>query len=298
MSLMAHVENVALRLSGMKRAGSSAERTRARIESQVQQPAPFTPPRRLADRMSVESRVVGDTTVYRVAPRDGAPPLRVCYFHGGSYTFEITNHHWRLGGHLARDAPAVVDVPIYPLAPGSTAERTVPAMTDLLESLLAEAGGERLTLLGDSAGGGIALAVAQRLRDRNGIQPAQVVLISPWLDASVGDPGHREIEPHDRILGIEGLRESGRCYAGGLDLRDPLVSPLFGDLRGLAPITVVAGSHDLLVTDARALAGRAREAGVEVEYHEARAMQHSYPLFPLLPEAGTARRLIAERIRG
>ena len=64
-------------------------------------------------------------------------------------------------------------------------------------------------------------------------------------------------------------------------------------------ITVVAGSRDgFLVTDARALAQRAREAGVEIEYHEARAMQHCYPLFPLLPEAGAARRLIAERMRG
>jgi len=222
----------------------------------------------------------------------------VVYLHGGSYTYEITPFHWRLVRSLALAAPAEFDVPIYPLAPRSTAASTVLAMTELLEGLTREVGAERVTVMGDSAGGGMALALAQQLRDRRGQQPARVILISPWLDVTVSDPRQRDIEPRDRMIGIEGLRECGRLYAGDLDARDPRVSPLFGDLRDLPPITVFSSTDDILNADARALLARAQAAGVDLDYHEAEGMQHVYPILPLVPEGREAREVMVHRLRG
>ncbi len=111
------------------------------------------------------------------------------------------------------------------------------------------------------------------------------------------DPRQAAIEPRDRMLGHAGLTEAGRLYAGGLDVRDPLVSPLYGDPHGLAPIAVFSSTHELLNTDAQALVDNACDAGVAVDYHEIDGVAHAYPLMPI-PEERTARDLIIQTVRG
>ncbi|WP_157489155.1 alpha/beta hydrolase fold domain-containing protein, partial [Pseudofrankia sp. DC12] len=87
-----------------------------------------------------------------------------------------------------------------------------------------------------------------------------------------------------------------RHYAGALDVADPLVSPLNGSLAGLAPLTVLCGTHDVLLTDSRRLAAGAAEAGVAVDYHEAPGLPHCYPLAPI-PEAAAARTALVAACR-
>ena len=138
----------------------------------------------------------------------------------------------------------------------------------------------------------MALAVAQQLRDRSGLQPGRIVLISPWLDMTLSEPEQRRIERRDEMLSLPGLAESGRLYAGGLDVRDPLVSPLFGELAGLAPIHVFTGTDDVLHPDARRLAHTMTEKGQEIHLYESEGMQHCYALLPLIPEGKAARKAI------
>jgi epsilon-lactone hydrolase len=114
--------------------------------------------------------------------------------------------------------------------------------------------------MGDSAGGGMALAVAEMLRDQGREQPARLVLISPWLDVTMTDPRQATIEPTDPTQSRPGLVEHGRLYAGDLNTTDYRVSPLHGDLHGLAPITVFAADRDILYTDAVTLVGFVRQS--------------------------------------
>jgi acetyl esterase/lipase len=221
----------------------------------------------------------------------------VLYLHGGAYTYEISPLHWRFVRQLALSVPAKLEVPIYPLAPQATASATVGAMTELLAELIANGAPDRVTLMGDSAGGGMALAVAQQLRDRTGLQPGRIVLISPWLDMTLSEPEQREIERRDEMLSLPGLAESGRLYAGGLDVRDPLVSPLFGELAGVAPIHLFTGTDDVLNPDARRLAHTMAAKGQEIHLHEAEGMQHCYALYPLIPEGKAARKAIIDLLR-
>jgi epsilon-lactone hydrolase len=297
MSWQARVVNEGMRLYPEKWRMSSAKRTRAHIERLGRRPARHTPPRLLRRGLAIPVRRQGEVPVYTVSPRNVEPRRAVVFLHGGSYTYEVTFYHWRLIRFLARSVPARVEVPIYTLAPSATAATTVPKMTDLLQSVIEDAGAENVTVMGDSAGGGMSLAVAQHLRDRGGPQPGRIVLISPWLDIRVSDPRQREIEPRDHMLGIEGLAESGRMYAGDLDPRDPRVSPLFGDLEGLAPVEVFSGTDDLLNVDAHRLVERCHEVGQPVTLHEVVGMQHVYPLLPFVPEAKSARELIARLVR-
>jgi acetyl esterase/lipase len=231
-------------------------------------------------------------TRYTAVPRNAPKPTQqVLYLHGGGFIREIIPMHWSLSAKLATKGPAEVTVPIYPLAPHSTACQTVPVATDIAADLIARHGARNVTLMGDSAGGNIVLGVAQTLRRRGLPQPRQLVLISPVLDLSQSNPAIVSVARHDHVLGVAGSAACGRLYIGELDIKDPLVSPLYADLTGLAPMVLFSGTHDIHNPDARDFAARARDAAVPVDYHEEPGAQHVYPLLPTA-EGASARTLI------
>lgn len=130
-------------------------------------------------------------------------------------------------------------------------------------------------------------------------------LLSPWLDVTMSEPAQAALEPSDvMLMRRPGLALAGRWYANHLDVEDPRVSPLFGDLVGLPPILMFCGSHDILVIDALRFAERARhESGrgadgtaPDVTYHEEPGLMHVYALLPL-PEGRAARQRIAAFLR-
>lgn len=145
-----------------------------------------------------------------------------------------------------------------------------------------------MVLTGDSAGGGLALEVTQLLRDTGRPLPDRLGLISPWLDGTMTHPDQEAIQSRDHMLARPGMVEAGRLWAGNLDLTDPLVSPLRGDLAGLPPMTVLASGDDLLVTDARGLRDAATAAGVVVDHREVAGQPHNSALMPT-PEGRAAR---------
>lgn len=121
----------------------------------------------------------------------------------------------------------------------------------------------------------------------------RTVLISPALDLRLTNPAVPAIAPTDPWLGVDGARELGRQWAGGLPLTDPRVSPLLGDLRGLGPMLVLTGTRDILNPDARDLAARARTAGVDVTLVEREGALHVFPLLPIRDAAEARRRIVA-----
>ena len=113
------------------------------------------------------------------------------------------------------------------------------------------------------------------------------MLYSPWLDATASDEGQAPIEPKDRMLAIAGLKACGSRYAGDLPLTDPRLSPLFGPLDGLPPIAIFAGTHDILLPDARRLVEKLTALGAKPLYREYEKMFHDWMLFPI-PEGRQA----------
>lgn len=234
--------------------------------------------------------------VYRVAPPSVAPDApHVVYLHGGAYLNEVTGFHWRFVRGLSLAAQAVVHVPIYALAPEATAEQTVAEVSNVIETLAVDH--PNVTVMGDSAGGGLALSCAQALRDSGRLLPRLLSLISPWLDVRALDPQQRMLEPGDYMLEIDRLRIAGQVYAGSLPLEDPRVSPLLGELAGLPHIDVVTGTSDLLNPEAHALVTAVQAAGGSIALHEVAHMQHVFPLLPWMPEALTARDRLHALIR-
>ncbi len=275
-----------------RRAYRSPQSARDHIDRRASRPQPYWPPPRLCGDVSVQIAIRSGWPIYTLAPTSSQTPhCTVVYLHGGAWVNEIVAQHWQLAAQIADEAHARVIVPIYPLVPFATAAEVVPTIAELVaEETVPE---QRMCLVGDSAGGQIALSVALILRDEHHLVLPRTVLISPVLDASLSNPLINAVD--DPWLTRGGLLEFAKRWCGDLPMADPLVSPLGADLTGLGPLTVFSGTRDILNPDARSLAGKAAGAGIEIEYHEQGGLVHVYPLTPT-PEGRAARATIVESL--
>jgi acetyl esterase/lipase len=193
-----------------------------------------------------------DGALWFTPPEVGPNAPLLMYLHGGGFTIGSPNTHAALVAHLARFAGMrAISIP-YRLAP----EHPFPAARDdavAAYDRLVAAGTPPVAICGDSAGGCLALQVAQHARDTSPIQPRALGLIAPVADLS-GDIAHRFEAASDEILIPPAwARRILTSYLAGADPTDPAVSPLLGDLTGLPPTMIQAATGEALVQDAQRL---------------------------------------------
>lgn len=219
----------------------------------------------------------------------------ILYLHGGAYVLgSLTTYRPALVTY-ARAIMARLLTIEYRLAP----EHPFPAAVDDARTayhwLLAQGiRPEQIVVMGDSAGGGLAVALLLALRDEQTTLPAAAVCLSPWFDLACTGESMRTRARADVIHTQQVLKTAADAYLGTTDPRTPLASPIYADLHGLPPILLQVGTEDILLDDARRLALRAREAGVSVELEIWPNMIHVWQTFGRrLPEARQARAHIA-----
>jgi len=174
----------------------------------------------------------------------------VVAIHGGAFVLPPTLFHWLDYTVMAYQTGATIEVPIYPLMQqGGTAGVVVPEMAGLISAEIAAHGAPHVSVLGDSAGGTLALAAVEYMVANNETVPASMVLLSPWLNVADTNPNIGFV--HDPILPPlgSGAQNIGKVWAGGLPENNPLVSPLYGSLKGLPPTYVYSGSLDSVTPD-------------------------------------------------
>ena len=243
---------------------------------------------------ATEAEVCG-MQVFALNP--GAGSATVLYLHGGAYVSGFNDYQWRFMDRLASRAGCEILAPAYHLAPFGDCERAMDDLTALYTALAWERAGRRLILMGDSAGGGLALALAQALAERGSALPERLILFSPWVDVSMENPEIADYLAAEPILNLELTKLHGRYWAGAAGVRDRRTSPLYGDMAGLPPVTVYCGTRELLYPDIRLACEKLRSAGVETELHVGRGLNHDYPLMPI-PEAEKALAEVAADVAG
>jgi epsilon-lactone hydrolase len=238
--------------------------------------------------VDVDVTTFDDRPVWTLAPADRTPTATVLYWHGGGYIYPPTPGHYAFYAAMVRKYGWRIIAPRYPLAPPHDVEHVTNFAFAFYHDLVAREGVPAL-IAGDSAGGGLAAALAMMIRGAGEHLPKGLLLICPWLDARADHPDQIAIEPRDGILTISGLRKAGALYAGEAGTRDVRVSPINGDWRGLPPILCFGGGDDVLVTDARRL--KAKLPGVD--YVERAGLIHDWPLFAFA-ESKAARAKMAD----
>ncbi len=222
-----------------------------------------------------------------VRPADGISAGTVFYLHGGGYIACSPRTHRRITGSFAGSGLSVF-APEYRLAPEHPFPAAVDDAVDAYLGLLADGVPARgLVVGGDSAGGGLALALLLSLRDAGHPLPAGAVLFSPWTDMTGTSATLRSNARRDALFPGEGMERLSAPYLVTTDPANPLVSPLFGDLRGLPPLLLHVGSHEVLLDDSRRLAERARAAGTAVTLRTWPVVPHVWQMFRM-PEAAVS----------
>lgn len=199
------------------------------------------------------------------------------YLHGGSYNAGSINSHRSLAANIAAAANARALIIDYRLAPEHPYPAAVDDATAAYEWLLdnGHAPGE-IIIAGDSAGGGLAMALLVHLRDKGKPLPALAICLSPWTDLAGAGQSLQTRAKADIILDAGNLSKSAQAYLGGADPRAPLASPLYADLKGLPPLLIQVGSDEILLSDSTELAERAKGAGVNVTLEVWEPMQHDW----------------------
>lgn len=269
---------------------------REHLDQRRLHPENFGPPRRMGSDVQVDMRMRNGWPVYAVTPSRAKPSGSVVYVHGGGWVNEIVRQHWRVIAQIAVEAKTTVVVPIYPLIPFGTAEQVVEGVVELVRECQDKYGDTRLA--GDSAGGQIALSAAMDLRDKHDVTLTRTVLISPAVDLTWSNPLIPEVQPDDPWLAVPGARFLSETWRADLDVTDQRVSPIFGDLSGLGPITVFSGTHDILNPDARRLVSELGDAGVAVDFHEEDTLLHVYPLLPTRSGRRARDTIVARLVEG
>lgn len=226
----------------------------------------------------------------RPAPRRGV----IFYCHGGAYALGSPAVYRGMAARLALLTHCDVAMIDYRLMP----EHPYPAAPDdaiaAYHALVAETDSEHIIVAGDSAGGNLALVTLLRARARGLRPPAAAVLLSPWTDLTGSGASMQQNVRRDSMLPAHRVHDAAQLYAPRHDLVDPDISPLFGDLGGLPPLALHAGSIEILLDDSRRLADRVRNCGGEADLTIWPRMPHVFPMFAgLLPEARHALEAIA-----
>ncbi len=234
-------------------------------------------------RFDVSHDDVDGYRTWTFAPAGRAVARTVLYCHGGGYMSPIDPFHVAWTARLATALGARIVLPDYPIAPTASWRDSRAALVARLaaHSARAEREGEApLLLAGDSAGGGLALALALAVRDAGGPQPGRLVLHAPWVDLTTSTPETAEAARNDPWLDLEKADVYASWWAGGDDPARWELSPVFGDLTGLPPAMQLYGTRDLLMPGCRLLQRRADEAGWDLSSVEEPGLLHVYGLFP------------------
>ncbi len=255
---------------------------------------PYVIPDRLLFQVGVEETDRNGMQVFRLNP--GGGNVTVLYLHGGAYINPFNDYQWRFMNRLARETGCEIVAPAYHLAPFAGFMQAYEDLVGLWRDLRAAGPDRRLVMMGDSAGGGLALGLAESLAGTGDALPERLILFSPWVDVSMDNPDIGRYVPVDPILHLELVRIHGRYWSGG-DTHNWMASPLFGDMAGLPPVTIYCGTRELLYPDLVLAREKLAAAGVDVTFRVSRGMNHDYPLMPL-PEADRAFREIAALVRG
>ncbi len=279
LSKQASYINFALKKIGFKTKASKDILNPKRQDSHIE------PPKNFYKKYHVSKKIVNGHTCITLE-KDEVSQQHLFYFHGGAYSLGATKSHWKLVDYIMEHTGAKVSFINYPLYPESTCKTTVKMALKAYKSLADKTC--EIILAGDSAGGGLALALAQVIsNDDNYIHPEKLLLFSPWIDLTMNQDISSKLQENDLILTKDVLIQAGVNYAGSEDPSSALCSPIFGDANGLGQIALFTGTHDILYPQAMAFNFELLNQGIKINFHCYDEMQHVWVMLPI-PEATQA----------
>ncbi len=222
--------------------------------------------------------------VHNILPFEESTKQHVIFFHGGGYVHEPSRNNLAMIEKFIGLAKCMISYVDYPLSPESNVNETMEMVVETYKVQIEKFPDHQFILMGDSAGGGLALSLAIHIKTMKLKQPEKLILFSPWLDISLTNPEIQLYDDRDFMLNTETLREVGKRYAFDIPTDDYRVSPIYGDLNDLGKILVFYGSEEILKPDCEKLISTSGLKNTFVKGIEYEEMQHDWVVLPILEQ--------------
>ena len=232
----------------------------------------------LPDKLKLAKDVIDGVNVYCYRGNINDDSRKLLYIHGGSYIEEASYFQLRFAMKIAEKTNSTLVFPMYKLAPKGTYKDMYPLIENLYMRLLKNS--KEINFLGDSAGGGFILSFSMYLRDKNIKQPNNIIAMSPWLDISLSNPDTYEDAKKDYMCGVDGTRYCGKLWIDDLDVKNPLVSPMFGDVKNLSKITIITGGREVLKSDCHKFSKILTTNKIDHNFIEYKGQGHDFGAYP------------------
>ena len=233
---------------------------------------------------------IDGVSVEIITPKTEMTKKIVLYLHGGGFVFDQVPTHKAFMSKIAEKAQVKVIAVRYKLAPEFTFPSQIEEITKVFQWLLKQ--GHKSTdiyIIGDSAGANLAITTTLFLRDKHIDLPAGLILISPPTDATLSGKSYTTNKNLDVMLSYENMQFFVDAYRGNQSPKNPLISPIFANLKGLPIIQVFVSNNEILLDDTSELIKKLKQEKVSHEVHIGKELWHAYPLFDrLVPEAKNA----------
>ncbi len=290
-SRQATITEMAIRVSGFKKMLSTPAKLADALQTTaVENEQPLRLPADVKITVPVKEVTIANSQCFILNAGLHERPV-IVYLTGGAFFKRPLKEHWSFLDRLVRVTDAEVIVPIYPQLPSYTVDDAYNMLKQLYNDVYTRVPVSRVTMMGDSAGAGLATGFCEYLGERGLPQPGHLILLSPWLDIDLANPQVSDYEEKDVTLNASGLRQLGAMWAGKRDHRDWRVSPLYGTLSPLRDVTIFVGTEEIMYPDAMDFAQRLREQHVPVTTHIGRSLFHIYPVYSS-PESTQALKVV------
>ena len=254
------------------------------IEKKHRRKRPFFSKQNI-NKFDIETVYINDKEVSTIGA-EIKTTTHIIFLHGGQYVLDAKGIHrsWIL--RLYQKTKCRITYIDYPLAPEKTYQDTIKMVIDSYQFLVNKYPDDSFILMGDSAGGGLALVIAQYLRDSNHQnRPDKLLLYSPWLNLDMRYDDIIENGTKDMILDAKGLRRSAKEYAANSPLSHKYLSPVNNSCKDLGEIVVYYGENEMFAPDIMLFEKQCREENLPSVFYSYQGMQHVFHLFLFLPES-------------
>ena len=235
----------------------------------------------------LQSFQIAESSITEVGLDRNAKNLLI-FIHGGAFISGPAQHHWDTVKEITKRTNHTVWLCNYPKAP----EHQIKKISENIDTIYTEAlksyNATHISIIGDSVGGTLTTALVQRLIAKKVAVPKQVILVTPVMDSSMSNPQIDAVEPNDPMLSKAGIFSAKQLCAGETDLKDPMMSPLYGSFQGFPKTVLFLAQYDIMYPDGKLAAEKIKNAHIEMEIIEGIRMPHIWPFLPVMSEAKNA----------
>lgn len=230
---------------------------------------------------------ISDSLISEIG-KDQCSDRLLIFIHGGAFISGPAKHHWNTVKEIAKKLDCKIWMCDYPKAP----ENEITKISENIDAIYSEAQknyeANQISILGDSVGGTLATALVQRLILKKLKLPAKLILVTPVMDASMSNPKIKTFEKIDPMLSKKGVLSAKKMCAGNKDLKDQMISPLYGNFEGFPSTVLFLAKKDILYPDAKLAEIKMKKSNVNMKVIEGENMPHIWPFLPVMKEAKTS----------